>query len=56
MADQDPEDLSYLHHGVIVFSGIGGGAENMFQPDPVIFFGVEGIFDAVSLSPEGGNG
>ena len=50
MAGQDPEDLSDLHHGVVVFRGSGIGAENMFQPDPVVFLGVERVFDQVPFS------
>lgn len=39
VTDQDPEGLGDLHQGVVVFGGGGLGAENMFQPDPVVFFG-----------------
>lgn len=55
-AHQGPEDLGSLHHGVEVLGGFGFGAEDVLQPDPVIFFGVEFIFDAVSLAPGSGNG
>ena len=44
---QDPEDLGDLHHGIVVFGGGGMGAENMFQPDPVVFLGIERVFDQV---------
>ena len=47
---EDPEDLGHLHHGVIVFGGGGIGAENMFQPDPVVFLGVKRVFDQVPFS------
>ena len=39
-----------LHQGVVVFGGRGIGAENMLQPDPVVFFGVELVFDQVPFS------
>ena len=45
VAGNKPEDLSHLHHGIIVFGSGGIGAENMFQPDPVVFLGVECVFD-----------
>jgi hypothetical protein len=51
LAGQDPEDLSDLHHGVVVFGGGGLGAENMFQPDPVVFLGIERVFDPVPFPP-----
>ena len=47
---QDPEDLGDLHHGVVVFGGCGIGAKNMFQPDPVVFLGIERVFDQVPFS------
>jgi len=50
-AGQNPEDLRGLHHGVVVFRGGGIGAENMFQPDPVVFLGIERVFDQVPFSP-----
>ena len=49
-ASQDPEDLGDLHHRIVVFGGGGIGAENMFQPDPVVFLGIERVFDQVPFS------
>ena len=47
---QDPEGLRDLHQGVVVFGGRGIGAENMLPPDPVVFLGVELVFDQVPFS------
>jgi hypothetical protein len=52
LASQHPENLGDLHHGVVVFGGSGFGAENMFEPDSVIFLGVECVFDPVSFSSD----
>ena len=50
-AGQNPEDLSDLHHGVVVLRGCGIGAENMFQPDPVVFLGIERVLDQMPFPP-----
>ena len=57
VADHGPDNLSHLHHGVVVFGGGGFGAENVFQPDPVVFFGVERVFDPLfAATPPTGAG
>lgn len=46
-----PEALGHLKDRVEVFGGDRISAEDVLQPSPVVFLGVEVIFDSVPFSP-----